>query len=122
MSCVRSGGLDLFVYVRDLLLLRLLRSNQLNGWQMKDRLAAPSQGVLAVTAGSLYPALHRLETRGLVASEWRRLVGNRRAKVYRLTAAGQEKLEREWEHGASFVAAVATILDEPARESGHLAS
>src|SRR5918997_1138034 len=72
----------------ELLALRILRSGPLNGWDIMQRIQVVSGEVLSVTPGALYPALHRLEARGLVAAEWGASENNRQAKFYRLTAAG----------------------------------
>ncbi len=94
----------------DLLILRLLRSNQLNGWDIMQRLQLISGEVLTVTPGALYPALHRLEERGVIAAEWRESANNRRAKFYKLTAAGRKQLEAERETWERFSGAVEAIL------------
>ena len=94
----------------ELLVLRLLRSQPLNGWDIMRRLQLVSGEVLTVTAGSLYPALHRLETRGLVSASWQLSENNRRARVYRITAAGRRRLEVEREAWARFSGAVNMLL------------
>jgi PadR family transcriptional regulator PadR len=103
---------DLLQGTLELLALRLLRGGALNGWDMMQRLSLVSQQVLAVTPGSLYPALHRLERQGLVSAEWGASDKNRRAKFYSLTAAGRRRLETEKATWERFVSAVATILEE----------
>jgi transcriptional regulator len=75
-----------------------------------QRIQLVSGEVLSVTPGALYPALHRLEERGLVAAEWGASDNNRRAKFYRLTAAGRRRLEAERETWARFAGAVEAIL------------
>lgn len=93
----------------ELLVLRLLRSNQLNGWDIMQRIQLVSGEVLSVTPGALYPALHRLEERGLVAAEWGASENNRQAKFYKLTPDGRKQLEAErktWERFASAVEAI----------------
>jgi DNA-binding PadR family transcriptional regulator len=79
---------DLLQGTVEMLVLRLLRAGPLNGWDMMQRVALVSGDVLAVTPGSLYPALHRLEERGLVAGAWGASANGRRAKFYTLTAPG----------------------------------
>ncbi len=101
---------DLLQGTLELLLLRLLRSGRYNGWDIMQRLQLVSAEVLSVTPGALYPALHRLEERGLISAVWGPSENNRRAKFYELTAAGRKQLEserREWER---FSGAVALIL------------
>ena len=101
---------DLLQGMLDLLVLRALRHGALNGWDVMQRIEVVSRDVLRVTPGSLYPALHRLETRGLVASEWGTSENNRRAKFYKLTAAGRRQLEAELETWKRFSGAVELIL------------
>ena len=91
-------------------MLRLLRRQPLNGWDIMHRLQLVSGDVLSVTAGSLYPALHRLETRGFVSASWTLSENNRRARVYRITAAGRRQLEVERETWARFSGAVDALL------------
>ena len=84
----------------ELLVLRLLSSGSLNGWDIMQRIQLASGEVLSVTPGALYPALHRLEARGLISALWRPSDNNRKAKFYGLTALGRKQLEtqrREWE-------------------------
>src|SRR4051812_21950962 len=101
---------DLLQGTLELLVLRILRSGPLNGWDIMQRVSLVSGDVLAVTPGSLYPAMHRLEERGLVSAEWGASENKRRAKFYRLTAAGRRQLERETEQWARFAGAVEVIL------------
>jgi transcriptional regulator len=103
---------DLLQGTLELLALRLLRGGPLNGWEMMQRISVVSGEVLAVTPGSLYPAVHRLEKAGLVSAEWGASENNRRAKYYRLTAAGKRRLETEKETWERFVGAVSAILRE----------
>src|SRR5947208_1089613 len=90
----------------ELLVLRLLHAQPLNGWDIMQRLQLGSRDVLTVTAGSLYPALHRLESRGLVSASWGLSQHNRRARLYRITAAGRRQLDNERETWARFSGAV----------------
>ena len=101
---------DLLQGTVELLVMRLLRSGPLNGWDVMQRILLVSGDVIAVTPGSLYPALHRLEERGLVVAEWGVSDNNRRAKFYELTPAGHAALEREAERWARFSGAVDVIL------------
>ena len=96
----------------ELLILRLLSSGSLNGWDIMQRMQLISGEVLTVTAGALYPALHRLEARGLISSVWKPSENNRKAKFYGLTPRGRKQLEtqrKEWER---FSDAVALILKD----------
>ncbi len=101
---------DLLQGTLELLVLRLLRSGALNGWDIMQRIQVVSGEVLSVTPGALYPALHRLEERGLITSEWGESVNNRRAKFYRLSPAGRKQLEAERETWERFTGAVEAIL------------
>ena len=101
---------DLLQGTLGLLVLRLLRSGRLNGWDIMQRIPAISGEVLSVTPGALYPTLHRLEARGLVSAEWGASEKNRRAKFYRLTRAGRKQLEAERETWQRFSGAVDLIL------------
>ena len=84
----------------DLLVLRTLQGEPMHGWAISERIQQISQDVLQVNQGSLYPALHRLEHRGWIEAEWGVSELGRRAKFYRLTAAGRRQLAveaSEWE-------------------------
>ena len=94
----------------ELLILRLLSSGSLNGWDMMQRIQLTSGEVLSVTPGALYPALQRLETRGLISSVWRPSDNNRKARFYSLTARGRKQLETQRKEWEQFSAAVALIL------------
>jgi PadR family transcriptional regulator PadR len=101
---------DMLQGMLDLLILRVLRHNPLNGWDIMQRIQLVSGDVFTVIPGSLYPALHRLEARGLVVAEWGASENNRRAKFYKLTAAGKKQLDEEWETWKRFSGAVEIIL------------
>lgn len=101
---------DLLQGTLELLVLRLLRSGQLNGWDIMQRIQLVSDEVLSVTPGSLYPALHRLEERGLILAEWGSSENNRQAKFYRLTASGRKQLEAERKTWERFSNAIDAIL------------
>lgn len=101
---------DLLQGTLELLVLRLLRTSPLNGWDIMQRIQLISSEVLSVTPGALYPALHRLEERGLVSAEWGTSENNRQAKFYKLTAAGRKQLETERETWERFMGAVEAIL------------
>ena len=94
----------------ELLVLRLLRSGSLNGWDIMQRIQLVSGEVLSITPGALYPALHRLEERGLISAKWGPSENNRNAKFYELTAAGRKQLEAERKQWERFSSAVALIL------------
>ena len=94
----------------ELLILRLLSSGSLNGWDIMQRMQIASGEVLTVTAGALYPALHRLEARGLISAVWKPSENNRKAKFYGLTARGRKQLEQQRKQWEQFSDAVALIL------------
>src|ERR1051325_22470 len=94
----------------ELLILRLLSSGNLNGWDIMQRIQLISGEVLTVTPGALYPALHRLEERGGIKAGGKESADHRRAKVYKLTAAGRKQLESERETWERFSGAVEAIL------------
>jgi PadR family transcriptional regulator PadR len=86
---------DLVQGTLDLLILKILALQPLNGWAISQRLKQISSEVLQVSDGSLYPALHKLEQEGWIASEWKPSENNRRAKFYSLTRLGRRHLEKE---------------------------
>ena len=94
----------------DLLILKTLTLEPMHGWAISARMQQVSQGVLDVSQGSLYPALQRLEQKGWVESEWRPTEANRRAKYYRLTAAGRRALGAELASWRRYSGAVELIL------------
>jgi PadR family transcriptional regulator len=94
----------------ELLVLRLLSSGSLNGWDIMQRIQLASGDVLTVTAGALYPALHRLEARGLISAVWRPSENNRKAKFYGLTARGRKQLEAQRKQWERFSEAVGLVL------------
>ena len=94
----------------DLLILRTLASGNMHGWGISQRLQQISQDVLQVNQGSLYPALYRLEDRGLVKSNWGVSPEGRRAKFYTLTPAGRKRFAEEKANWRLFTSAVEQIL------------
>jgi transcriptional regulator len=101
---------DLLQGTLDLLVLKTLQSGPTHGWDIAQRIQQVSQDVLRVGQGSLYPALHRLEAQGWIASEWGASENNRKAKYYKLTAAGRKQLSAETETWRRFTGAVELIL------------
>ena len=95
----------------DMLVLKALSLGATHGYGVLLRIEATSQGLLSLEQGSLYPALGRLEGRGLIISEWGVSENSRRAKFYRLTEAGTRRLEGETDRWARMVEAVANVLD-----------
>jgi transcriptional regulator len=94
----------------DLLVLKTLSLAPMHGWGISQRVQQISEGVLDVNQGSLYPALQRLEKDGLIASEWGTTDNNRKARYYRLTAAGRRALGRELENWRRFAAGLEAVL------------
>lgn len=94
----------------DLLILKTLTIEPMHGWGISQRIQAQSRGVLDVNQGSLYPALQRLEQRGLIDSEWQMTEKSRRAKYYRLTSAGTRAVGAETDQWRRYVQAVEHIL------------
>jgi len=79
----------------DLLILKVIAIGPVHGYAIAQRLEQVSRGVVQVPEGSLYPALHRLENRGLLAADWKETETGREAKFYRLTRKGLKQLEAE---------------------------
>jgi PadR family transcriptional regulator PadR len=93
----------------DMLVLKALSRREMHGYAIAQFIQTASRDVLKVEEGALYPALHRLEVRGLLKSEWGASENNRRAKFYRLTVAGRRELDEEsrfWDRIASAVTRV----------------
>ena len=109
------SGSDLFTGTLDILILRTLDGGALHGYAIGRAIRDASEGVLSVEEGSLYPALHRLEGRGLLEAEWGRTDTGRRAKFYRVTTAGVEHVERESARWVAYSGAVAAILGPTSR-------
>lgn len=96
----------------DMLILKALSLEPMHGWSIAERIRQVSRDALEVPQGSLYPALHRLEGRGLLLAEWRASDDNRRAKYYRLTAAGRRALATERADWERFMTAVQLVMRE----------
>ena len=101
---------DLLQGTLDLLILRTLAHGALHGWGISKHIRASSRDVLEVNQGSLYPALYRLEDRGLIEAEWGVSPEGRRAKFYRLTRKGTKQLSTEQESWERFQSAVNHVL------------
>jgi len=95
----------------DMLILRTLQWGPRHGHGIGQAIATQSDEMLKVETGSLYPALHRLEKRGWLASEWGISEANHRAKFYRLTAAGKAQLAREQDRWSQFVHAIGRVMN-----------
>jgi transcriptional regulator len=86
---------DLLKGTLDLLILKTLDLEPMHGWGIAERIQLFSDDVLQVPTGSLYPALQRLQRKGLIRAEWQKTQNNRKARYYRLTKAGRKQLRLE---------------------------
>jgi transcriptional regulator len=94
----------------DLLIMKIVALGPIHGYAIAQRLQQVSRDVVQVPQGSLYPALHRLENRGLLAAAWNETETGREAKFYRLTRKGRVKLEAETESWSRLTEAIGLIL------------
>jgi transcriptional regulator len=101
---------DLVQGTLDLLLLKILTLEPLNGFAISVRLRQVSGDVLQVSDGSLYPALHKLEQEGWIKAEWKPSENNRRAKFYSLTRLGRRHLEREADNWNRLSTAISQVI------------
>jgi len=101
---------DLLQGTLDVLVLKTLALEPMHGWGISQRIQQVSDGVLSVTQGSLYPALHRLERQGWIESRWSASENNRQAKYYELTKRGRKRLTEETEDWERFAAAMGRVL------------
>ena len=106
---------DLLPGTLDMLILKSLTRGVMHGYGIAEHIRALSQDILQVEEGSLYPALQRLQVKGLIASEWGHSVNNRRARYYRLTPAGRKQLGRAEGTFSVLVQAITRVL-KPAGE------
>jgi transcriptional regulator len=97
----------------DLLILRVVASGPIHGYAIAQRIQQMSRDVLHVQQGSLYPALHRLENRGVLAADWKASETGRDAKFYRLTSKGRAALRAERESWERLSEAIQLILGTP---------
>jgi PadR family transcriptional regulator, regulatory protein PadR len=103
--------LELLQGTLDMLILRTLQWGPQHGHGIGQAIRSRSEDLLKVETGSLYPALHRLEKRGWLKSEWDVSEANQRAKYYRLTAAGKAQLSREQDRWSQLVNAIGLIMN-----------
>ena len=108
---------DLLQGTLDLLILQTLALGPMHGWGVAQRIQQVSKDVLQIGQGSLYPAMYRLEYKGWIRSDWGSSENNRRAKFYRLTAAGRKQLETELATWDRLSAAIALVLGRGAEAS-----
>lgn len=109
MNSIESRS-DLPQGTLDLLILKTVALGPVHGYAIAQRLQQISRDVVQVPQGSLYPALHRLENRGLLAADWKQTETGREAKFYRLTKEGRARLESETGNWQRLAQAVALIL------------
>ena len=105
------GKADLLRGTLDLLILKTLTLEPMHGLGISRRIEQVTQGVFQVQAGSLFPALKRLEQEGWIEGEWGESENNRRAKYYRLTTAGQRRLGEERDNWAQVAVAITRVLE-----------
>ncbi len=105
-----KGKPDLVYGTLDMLILKALQHEPRHGLAIADRIQQISQDVLRVEQGSLYPALYRLEAQGWIKAEWGVSDNKRKARYYRLTAAGRKQLAAEKEHWSRITAGINRVL------------
>lgn len=105
-----AGSPDVLQGTLDLLVLKSLSLAPLHGWGISQRIQQLSKDALQVGQGSLYPALYRLEKKGLIKGEWATTENNREAKYYRLTTAGKKALAAEIDEWTRFASAVSLVI------------
>jgi transcriptional regulator len=106
-----TDSLNLLKGTVDLLILKALEGDPKHGYAVAEWIETVTEGTLLMEEGTLYPALHRLERKRLIASQWGVSDNNRRAKFYRLTASGLERLENETEDWSRYARAIGLALD-----------
>jgi transcriptional regulator len=107
----QRGGGELVQGTLEMLILRTLARGALHGYAIAVAIESRSEDVLRVEEGSLYPALHRMELAGMLTSEWRTSETNRRAKYYKLTAAGRKRLAAQSTNWNRLVLAIARVME-----------
>jgi PadR family transcriptional regulator, regulatory protein PadR len=101
---------DLVQGTLDMLILKILALEPLNGWAVSQRLKQISSETLQVSDGSLYPALHKLEQQGWITAQWKSSENNRRARFYSLTRLGRKQLEKEAANWNRLSAAISGVV------------
>jgi len=107
---------DIHPGMLEMLILKAVSLKPLHGYGVLLRIAQISKGALDIPQGSLYPALYRLEHQGLIDAEWGDSENNRKAKYYKLTAAGRKRLKEETASWNQLTSAVASVLDATPEE------
>jgi PadR family transcriptional regulator PadR len=111
METKSTKSADLLQGTLELLILRTLAGGKKHGYQIAEWIHVSSAEALSVEEGALYPALHRLELRGLLSAEWNVSANNRRAKYYRLTPRGRKRLKNTTESWRRASAAINRVLE-----------
>jgi PadR family transcriptional regulator len=106
----KSAAGEMLPGTLDMLILKTLSRGDMHGYAIVQFIQGASRDVLKVEEGALYPALHRLEVRGLLKAEWGTSENNRRAKYYKLTAMGRRELENEAAYWDRVAAAVTRVM------------
>ena len=112
-----QNRIDLLQGTLDLIILQTLRWGPHHGYGISQAINAGSREAFKVETGSLYPALHRLEKRGWIASEWKTSDNKQRAKYYRLTVTGKRQLASEQSRWTQLVEAMAALMKPRESES-----
>ena len=107
----QRGSGELVQGTLEMLILRTLARGALHGYAIAVAIESRSEDVLRVEEGSLYPALHRMELAGMLSSEWRTSETNRRAKFYKLTAAGRKQLTAQSTNWNRLVLGIARVME-----------
>ena len=109
---------DLLQGTLDMMILKTLAPGAMHGWNISKQIQEASKNTFEIKQGSLYPALHRLESKGFIRSEWGASENNRKAKYYRLTATGRLQLDTgamSWTRYAEAVSKILAAKEQPAR-------
>ena len=116
---MRKDKLELLQGTLDMLVLKTLTHGPLHGYNIVDKIQEASSDVIRVEEGSLYPALHRMERRGWIVSDWGYSENNRRAKFYKLTRAGKKQLESELSSWTRISQAITSVVGNAAIAAAH---
>lgn len=116
MATGKTDRLEFLQGTLEMLLLKTLLAGELHGYGIAQSIRHVSQEALSIEAGSLYPALQRLELQGLIKAEWKSSDTGRRARFYKLTPAGRKKLSASVSRWKGFVAAISLVLHSEVTE------
>jgi len=105
-----QNGSGLFPGALEMMVLQILRRKPMHGYALAQSIKLTSSELLQVEEGSLYPALQRMLKEGWVAAEWKLSARNRRIRVYRITAAGRKRLQREVSSFERMLAGIARVM------------